>query len=47
MYLEKYEKDKTKHGQAAPVALKSLAERALGLVLMQELTGRKAPTVIT
>jgi phosphoglucomutase len=47
MYLEKYEKDKMKHGQAAPVALKSLAERALGLVLMQELTGRKAPTVIT
>jgi hypothetical protein len=47
MYLEKFEKDEKKHGQAAPVALKSLAKRALGLVLMEKLTGREAPTVIT
>ena len=47
MYLEKYEKDIAKHGEAAPVALKSLADRALGLVQMKELTGRDAPTVIT
>ena len=47
MYLEKFEKDTSKHGEAAPVALKSLAERALSLVKMQELTGRETPTVIT
>ena len=47
MYLEKYEKDTSKHGVAAPVALKSLAGRALGLVQMEELTGRDTPTVIT
>lgn len=47
MYLEKYEKDVTKHGQAAPVALKSLADRAIQLVKIKELTGRDAPTVIT
>ena len=47
MYLEKYEKDIAKHGEAAPAALKSLAERAIGLVQIQQLTGRDAPTVIT
>jgi phosphoglucomutase len=47
MYLEKYEKDESKHGEAAPVALKGLADRAIRLVTMQELTGRDAPTVIT
>lgn len=47
MYLEKFEKDTSKHGEAAPVALKALAERAIGLVQLQQLTGRDAPTVIT
>lgn len=47
MYLEKFEKDVAKHGEAAPSALRSLADRAVDLVKMQELTGREAPTVIT
>jgi len=47
MYLEKYEKDVSKHDEAAPVALKNLADRALGLVQMEQLTGRDEPTVIT
>ena len=47
MYLERFEKDVAKHGEAAPVALKTLADRAIGLVNMQKLTGRDAPTVIT
>jgi phosphoglucomutase len=47
MYLEKFEGDDTKHGQSAPAALKSLADKALQLVHMVELTGRDAPTVIT
>lgn len=47
MYLEKYEKDTTNHGEAAPNMLKSLADRAIGLVQMLELTGREEPTVIT
>jgi phosphoglucomutase len=47
MYLEKFEKDPTKHNQSAPTALKGLADRALQLVKMEELTGRDAPTVIT
>jgi phosphoglucomutase len=47
MYLERYEQDVAKHDEAAPVALKALAERAIGLVQMQQLTGRDAPTVIT
>lgn len=47
MYLEKYEKDEARHGQASPVILKPLAERATGLVQLEELTGRDAPTVIT
>ena len=47
MYLEKYEKDESKHGDSAPSALKSLADRALGLVQMEKLTSREAPTVIT
>lgn len=47
MYLEKFEKDVCKHDDSAPNALKSLADRALGLVQMKELTGRDAPTVIT
>jgi phosphoglucomutase len=47
MYLEKFEADVSKHGQAAPVALKSLADKAVELVQMKALTGREAPTVIT
>lgn len=47
MYLEQYEKDSSKHGISAPVALKGLAEEALRLVKMEETTGRDAPTVIT
>jgi phosphoglucomutase len=47
VYLEKFEKDVAKHGQAAPAALKSLADRAIELVQMEQLTGRDAPTVIT
>lgn len=47
MYLEKFEKDDSRHGEAAPVILKALADRAMGLVQLQELTGRDAPTVIT
>ena len=47
MYLEKYEKDKTKYGEAAPVALKGLADRAIALAKIQELTGRESPSVIT
>lgn len=47
MYLERFEKDEATYGESAPSALKSLAERALGLVQMEKLTGRKEPTVIT
>ena len=47
MYLEKFEKDESKHDESAPNALKSLADRALALVQMEELTGRDSPTVIT
>jgi phosphoglucomutase len=47
MYLERFEKDSSKHNMSAPDALKSLADRAINLVQMQDLTGRDAPTVIT
>lgn len=47
VYLERFEKDVSKHGESAPVALKSLADRTIRLVKMNELTGRDAPTVIT
>jgi len=47
MYLEKYEKDVAKHNMSAPTALKLLADRAISLVKMEELTGRNSPTVIT
>ena len=47
MYIEKYEKDTSTHEQAAPVALKGLADYALELVQMEDLTGRDSPTVIT
>jgi phosphoglucomutase len=47
VYLERFEKDVAKHGESAPVALKSLADRAVRLVKMSELTGRDSPTVIT
>lgn len=47
MYLERFEGDSTKHDDSAPVALKTLADRALQLVKMKDLTGRDAPTVIT
>ena len=47
MYLEKFESDTSKHVESAPSMLKSLADRAIGLVKMAELTGRDEPTVIT
>mmetsp|Transcript_25863 Transcript_25863/g.61319 ORF Transcript_25863/g.61319 Transcript_25863/m.61319 type:complete len:703 (+) Transcript_25863:202-2310(+) len=47
MYLEKYEKDTAKHDEAAPVTLKSLADRAVAMVQLQELTGRESPSVVT
>ena len=47
MYLEKYEKDKSRYGEAAPSALKTLADRAIDLVQLEKLTGRESPTVIT
>jgi phosphoglucomutase len=47
MYLEKYEKDKANHDKAAPVILKSLADRAISLVQLHRLTGRESPSVIT
>eukprot|EP00535_Pseudo-nitzschia_heimii_P008855 CAMPEP_0197187044 /NCGR_PEP_ID=MMETSP1423-20130617/15114_1 /TAXON_ID=476441 /ORGANISM="Pseudo-nitzschia heimii, Strain UNC1101" /LENGTH=645 /DNA_ID=CAMNT_0042638519 /DNA_START=57 /DNA_END=1994 /DNA_ORIENTATION=+ len=47
MYLEKYEKDMTRYTESAPSALKSLADRAIGLVKLESLTGRNSPTVIT
>lgn len=47
MYIEKFDTDTSKHEEAAPVALKSLADRALGLVQMEKITGRASPTVIT
>ena len=47
MYLEKFEKDVAKHKEAAPSALKSLADRAVHLVQMTALTKREGPTVIT
>ena len=47
VYLEQFESDTSKHGEAAPVALQSLADRVIALSMMKELTGRDAPTVIT
>lgn len=47
MYIERYEKDVSQHNQSAPVALRDLAERAIELVRMKDLTGRDSPTVIT
>mmetsp|Transcript_25515 Transcript_25515/g.54166 ORF Transcript_25515/g.54166 Transcript_25515/m.54166 type:complete len:676 (+) Transcript_25515:109-2136(+) len=47
MYLERYEKDSSKHDMSAPAALKDLAEEALKLVQMEKTTGREVPTVIT
>lgn len=47
VYLEKFEQDPAKHDEAAPVALKSLADLALTMVKMTEKTGRAGPTVIT
>ena len=47
MYIEQFEKDSSKHGASAPVALNGLAEEALKLVQMEKITGRDAPTVIT
>jgi len=45
MYLEQFEA--SDFGQAAPAFLKDLADVAIALVQLEELTGRKAPTVIT
>lgn len=47
MYVEQYEKDPERHDAAAPAFLKGLADEALRLVRMGEITGREAPTVIT
>ena len=47
MYIERYEKDSSRHDMSAPVALKGLADEALKLVKMEETTTRNAPTVIT
>lgn len=47
VYLEKFEKDVSKHGESAPAALKALADRAIAMVQLKELTGRDSPTVIT
>ena len=47
MYLEQYEKDTSKHNMSAPEFLKDLADVALGLVQMEQITGRDSPTVIT
>jgi phosphoglucomutase len=47
MYLERFEKDTSKHFESAPVALKSLADCALSMVKMAYITGRDSPTVIT
>ena len=47
MYLEKFEQDENQHDTSAPAALKGLADRAVALVKMAELTGRDGPTVIT
>ena len=47
MYLEQYEKDTSKHNMSAPVFLKDLADVALRMVQMEQITGRDSPTVIT
>jgi phosphoglucomutase len=47
MYLEKFERDIAYHSESAPNMLQTLANRALRLVRMEELTGRNSPTVIT
>lgn len=47
MYIEQYEQDASKFDQAAPIALKELADYVLDLVCMEKITGRNAPTVIT
>jgi phosphoglucomutase len=47
MYLERYEKDTSKHTQSAPAALKGLANYAIQLVKIKEYTKRGSPTVIT
>lgn len=47
MYIERYERDNSKHDVAAPVALKDLADRAIRLVQLVEITGRESPSVVT
>ena len=47
MYIEQYEQDASTFDQAAPIALKELADYVLDLVCMEKITGRNAPTVIT
>ena len=47
MYIEKFDQDTSTHDMASPVALKSLADCALDLVDMEQITGRASPTVIT
>ncbi len=44
IYLEKYS---TETGMKAEEALREIAERALKACKIEELTGRKKPTVIT
>lgn len=47
MYLERYEPDVSKQGEASAASLKGLADAALQISKLQEFTGRDAPTVIT
>jgi len=47
LYIEGYESDKAKFSQSPQVVLKPLIDIALRISQLQELTGRKEPTVIT
>lgn len=47
IYIEQYENDQTKLRQETQAALKTLAEVALNLAQIKQLTGREQPSVIT
>ncbi len=47
VYIEKFESDPKLHDQPTAVALKGLVDVALALADIENLTGRKEPTVIT
>jgi phosphoglucomutase len=47
VYIEKYEPDGAKHDVPTATALKDLVAIALDTAQIQQLTGRKEPTVIT